>query len=328
MARVTLIFGLVACAFLAGAGYRLWTIRNLNAQWHPYAAPSDWERHFGDVRQGSVAEHTFVVTNKSRRTLDIGQVRASCTCAATGETGRQLRPGESFDVHVRLDTSRWIGPVAGACEVIFTNAPTEPLVLQVRANVFSPTARFSHDRVYFPELVRGTSAQRIITITNEDAHTAKWRITGLRTSSPLVRADYRRDDRKIICGVSAQAPLGPLRERICVDVQTPTGPSDIEIPVWADIVEPLRARPERLYLGVVAPSQVSRCEIDIPVVEATLRPLVPAVRVSHDKTNPGKLVLDIPAPDTPGFFTGDIRFATDSRTQPFVRVRYGGLVAN
>lgn len=62
---------------------------------------------FGRAFVGGAIDHTFHVTNVSRRSLEIEKVEPSCGCTtvATELAGTSIGPGQSFDVPVRLALS-------------------------------------------------------------------------------------------------------------------------------------------------------------------------------------------------------------------------------
>jgi hypothetical protein len=218
--------------------------------------------------------------------------------------------------------------MAGACKVEFADRSTKPLFLEIRASIFSPTARFSHDRVFFAEAVRGVAATRIVTVINEDYDRAVWRITGVQTSSPLISVEYRPGSREIVCRLSDKAPVGLIAEKIVIAVQLPSGPSQIEIPVNGEVVEEIRAIPSRLFLGSVATGQSQRCQVTIPAAASRwvgLPEAAEGIRVCRDPGSPSLFIVEIVAPQKEGFFAGELKFTTHLDSQPFVKVRDSGM---
>jgi hypothetical protein len=308
-------------SFILGAGTGL----HFGDDSHPDVAVSRRVVDLGTIRQGVSAEHTFTLTNKSRRLLELADVQTSCSCTVAVPSGRSMRPGESIRLRVKLDTMHRIGRAGGACLLGFADRVTKPLKLEVQANIFSPTARFSHDQVCFPEIVHGSAVSRIITFTSEN----NWRITGLSSSSPLVTAKYQSPSREILCEVSDKAPVGALRERVFIDVESPEGASRITIPVLAEIVESIHPMPKRLFLGRSAPRQLHRCQIVI-IGPGKAHIAVPqrteGVSVCQHPSELSRFDVEITAPTTSGFFTGEIKFPADLDSVPYVTVQYSGIV--
>ncbi len=88
------------------------------------AAPSP-EFDFGQQRSGAVVEHRFRIENRGDKVLKIHRVRASCGCTVPELERRELRPGESGEVGVRLDLAGRSGPQRQHI-TLSTNDPAHP----------------------------------------------------------------------------------------------------------------------------------------------------------------------------------------------------------
>lgn len=55
---------------------------------------------------GASAEHTFTLTNRTRRTLELGQPRTSCGCTVSDLSANAVEPGEDVSVTAVLTLSR------------------------------------------------------------------------------------------------------------------------------------------------------------------------------------------------------------------------------
>ena len=47
-------------------------------------------------------EHSFVLTNTSRRTIEIASIRTTCGCTVADSSTRSVGPGESVEIHTAL----------------------------------------------------------------------------------------------------------------------------------------------------------------------------------------------------------------------------------
>lgn len=65
---------------------------------------------FGDVVEGKVVNHDFVIYNAGDDILKIEKVRASCGCTAANPTKDALAPGDSAKITVSFNTARRVGP--------------------------------------------------------------------------------------------------------------------------------------------------------------------------------------------------------------------------
>lgn len=59
---------------------------------------------FGDVQEGNIVKHEFVVKNTGDDVLEIKRVRASCGCTAAKPEKNRLAPGESTTIMVEFNS--------------------------------------------------------------------------------------------------------------------------------------------------------------------------------------------------------------------------------
>jgi hypothetical protein len=70
----------------------------------PKVATQQLEYDFGSVEQGTLVEHTFVISNTGGDALKIRNVSASCGCTAAKPEKSELAPGESTNINVQFNT--------------------------------------------------------------------------------------------------------------------------------------------------------------------------------------------------------------------------------
>jgi rhodanese-related sulfurtransferase len=91
---------------------------------------------FGNVVEGNVVTHTFVLTNAGDQPLSISQVVTSCGCTTTTLTNKTVAPGESVPMQVALDTRGFGGQTLVKLIKIVSNDPVNTtLVLQMKGTV-------------------------------------------------------------------------------------------------------------------------------------------------------------------------------------------------
>ncbi|PIP21290.1 MAG: hypothetical protein COX40_00180 [Candidatus Omnitrophica bacterium CG23_combo_of_CG06-09_8_20_14_all_40_11] len=71
--------------------------------------PYSWD--FGQVKEGEVLKHIFVLKNESEATLTIKDVNTSCGCTASKVEKKILLPGQSATIEVRFNSKGYSGPV-------------------------------------------------------------------------------------------------------------------------------------------------------------------------------------------------------------------------
>ncbi|MBI9070019.1 MAG: DUF1573 domain-containing protein [Melioribacteraceae bacterium] len=64
------------------------------------------EFDFGDIKEGVIVEHDFIIKNEGDSKLTITRVRASCGCTAASPNKNVLEPGESTSVKVEFNSAR------------------------------------------------------------------------------------------------------------------------------------------------------------------------------------------------------------------------------
>jgi hypothetical protein len=70
----------------------------------PKAASQQLEYDFGSVEQGTLVNHTFIISNTGGDALKIKKVSASCGCTAAKPEKSELAPGESTNINVQFNT--------------------------------------------------------------------------------------------------------------------------------------------------------------------------------------------------------------------------------
>lgn len=108
---------------------------------------------FGNVNQGDVVTHTFVITNNGGDVLKINDVKASCGCTAANPDKKELKPGESTNIVVSFNSKGRRGPQLKTVTVT-TNDPENPqTALTFKCNVIVKDTPNNNTGavIYFPE---------------------------------------------------------------------------------------------------------------------------------------------------------------------------------
>lgn len=110
---------------------------------NPKIVPAQPEFNFGDIEEGKIVEHNFVVYNQGGSNLIISKVKASCGCTAADPAKTELQPGDSTSVKVKFNSKGRRGPQRKYV-YIFSNDPDTPqLRLLFTANVLQKTSEHS-----------------------------------------------------------------------------------------------------------------------------------------------------------------------------------------
>jgi len=108
---------------------------------------------FGDINQGDVVTHAFVITNNGGDLLKINDVKASCGCTAAKPEKSELGPGESTNLSVTFNSKGRKGPQTKTVTVT-TNDPEKPTItLSIKCNVVvkEVSENLEGAKIYFTE---------------------------------------------------------------------------------------------------------------------------------------------------------------------------------
>jgi len=109
--KKVLIAVIATCLTCAGAAYATPTI-------HVDEPTYD----FGSILEGYVVDHVFVIQNTGDEALEVERVAASCGCTTTALATQRLRPGESVELEVLIDTAGFGGRISKSVYV-YCNDP-------------------------------------------------------------------------------------------------------------------------------------------------------------------------------------------------------------
>lgn len=71
------------------------------------ADPYSWD--FGQIKEGEILRHVFVLKNEFEKTLSIKEVNTSCGCTGSKVEKKILLPGESTEIEVQFNTRGYSG---------------------------------------------------------------------------------------------------------------------------------------------------------------------------------------------------------------------------
>jgi hypothetical protein len=89
---------------------------------------------FGELRQGEIVGHTFIVKNAGEKTLRLFDVETSCGCTGARFTRKPIKPGETGSVEIIFDSSHLQGKQYKVAHV-YSNVRNGIFELSVKASV-------------------------------------------------------------------------------------------------------------------------------------------------------------------------------------------------
>jgi len=71
--------------------------------------PYTWD--FGEIKQGQILEHEFILKNESSVVLNLRDAVSSCGCTVFALNKKVLQPQESTSIRVKFDSKGYLGPI-------------------------------------------------------------------------------------------------------------------------------------------------------------------------------------------------------------------------
>lgn len=96
----------------------------------PYAT---W--NFGEIKEGEIVRHNFVVKNNTQKTLNILEVKTTCGCTGSKIRKNTLLAGEETLLEVQFNTKGYSGPVEKNIFVQTDNLDNPLLTFIIKARV-------------------------------------------------------------------------------------------------------------------------------------------------------------------------------------------------
>lgn len=179
------------------------------------------EQHFdaGDVEQGDVVRHRFVVRNGGGSPLRLGEPRASCDCIATVADANVIAPRASGAIEVALDTTLLAGAVSRTI-TLFANDPSEPTTRLTIAASVRPTVVIEPRELYLGEVQRGQRIERSVRLSFP--RDPSGRVVEVTPRGKVV--EPRASASGFSVAIAPEAPSGVFRESIAVHTTAKQAP--------------------------------------------------------------------------------------------------------
>ncbi len=234
------------------------------------------EHNFGEIKKGSVAEHSFTFKNEGQADLEITRVAPSCGCTAS-EFTKVVPPGRQGKVTLTFNSVGFNGAVTKSAEV-YTNDPEHPQFTLMMSAVIASDETPQGTRVG-PFLVgptnqwsgrapRGLSVNGLITVTNTTQKPIK--ITKLDPNGAAFDAQLQtleEGKRYSVSFTSSMAlSLGSHTQTVKLTTDSQETPA-LELRLEVVVVSPITVSPASLVFENVP---VSNPEMEISLVSKFL----------------------------------------------------------
>ena len=95
--------------------------------------PREWD--FGQVKQGEILKHDFLLKNETADVLKINSVNTSCGCTVSQSAKKSLLPGESTTISVSFNSRGYLGETKQFVYVNTDNADLSVVRFIIKAQV-------------------------------------------------------------------------------------------------------------------------------------------------------------------------------------------------
>jgi uncharacterized cupredoxin-like copper-binding protein len=204
------------------------------------------EHDFGDIVQGEVVSHVFVLSNSGGDLLIINNVRPSCGCTAAMPEKNELGPGESTNLNVSFNSKGRMGKQKKIVR-IETNDPENPQqLITIKANILvervkqdvKPILEFSESQHDFGKIEEGKVVEHTFKFRNSGKATLK--INDIKTScgctAALVSSEKIApgEEGTLLVELDSQIRKGKMSRTITIKSNDPEEPTKV-LTVYADI---------------------------------------------------------------------------------------------
>ena len=227
-------YGFLFVAFLAG------TSPALASSWADCLI-DEQSRDFGAVPRGPTLTHPFRVTNRTKETVHISSVRASCGCTSAHALQTTLAPGEETAILAQMDTRRFFGSKAVTIYVQFDQPEFDEVRLSLQADSRDDMAMLP-ESLAFGQIKKGASATASITVTM--LGNDQWRIEKATCESNYIQlacTEAHHNVGEVSYQVSARirpdTPVGKWFTEVWLSTNDPAMPR-LRVPLTVEIENP------------------------------------------------------------------------------------------
>ena len=111
------------------------------------------EHDFGNITQGQVVTHSFIISNNGGELLKLSNVKASCGCTVANPEKNELKPGESTNIAVTFNSKGRKGPQVKTVNVTTNDPEKQNLTLTIKCNIIVEESQVNQNgaKIFFPE---------------------------------------------------------------------------------------------------------------------------------------------------------------------------------
>jgi hypothetical protein len=306
------------------------------------AVPPVITHDFGTVPHGTLCAHRFKITNIYDVPMQVLDIRRSCGCLSAYPPERVLKPRESDEFLVTMDTSKFAGPNAQTIYVTFWgNRGGQQFlgfaVLNIRGNSRSDVS-LSPGSVNFGTVAQGTKATQSAALEYTGPNRGDWKVTGVvKPSGPIdvevrpasVLRGWLGTKYQVVVSLKPDAPAGPLSEVVTLKTNDPTAPL-VQVNVTGTVVAPLSLSTNKVQFNRVKVGETATQKVLVRASEPfRIQPVGDAGDGVSVETFPARTPVQIVTikfqPTKPGAVRKEVHLRTDLKDGATVNVMVEGI---
>lgn len=148
------------------------------------------EFHFGKVFEGNTVRHTFNFRNAGSAPLIINRVRSSCGCTVTRLSAEILSPGDTGEIEMAFDTSRYRGQQVQTI-YLYTNDPRREVIQLSLHGMVEQIIVAEPSRIDYGAVKSGESAAIDVVLSSRIATPIT--LSHIRLTHPDMQAELSQD---------------------------------------------------------------------------------------------------------------------------------------
>lgn len=208
-------------------------------------APPVLVHDFGTVPHGTVCVHKFTLTNIYDVPIQVVDVRKSCGCLEAYPPQKVLRPHESSEFVVSMNTAKFNGANAQTLYVTLGPNYLSTAIIRMQANSRSDVS-LTPGAVNFGTVAQGSRPVQTVTL-EYNGRQRDWKVTEVvPTAAPLTvdikdtsgRTWFSATKFAITVGLKPDAPAGVISEVISLKTNDPAAPV-VQINITGVVEAPL-----------------------------------------------------------------------------------------
>ena len=291
---------------------------------------------FGEVFGGTDMSHIFTFTNRGTEVLEITDVESSCYCTTGFLSDTRIPPGETGKIKVAFKAPPRSETVHEVVKLTTNQAALPYFELAVKATVITPFEAIPAS-LMLGKISPSSFSGRHLLLRQTLAQHAE--VVGIQPSSEYILAELQPPSRngnvRIQITIETGMPVGTFRESLALDFAYGGRRYSWSVPISGEILGDVSVSPQRLFLGIVKPSEVPRKRVQLSQIRGdhleissvqTGSQYVEAQVETLESGNRYEVQLSIASGAPEGDLTDTLIVRTNSKNQPEIKIPIYGVV--